>query len=72
MSLNGKKKTDENKTYAVTLIVYGLILAGVIYFYQDALITVTAFVILGVLLFQYLVPQIRDKKKGKADTADPS
>jgi len=72
MGINGKKKADENKTYAVTLIVYALILAGVIYFYQDVLITVTAFVILGVLLFQYLIPQIRDKKKGKADTTDPS
>jgi hypothetical protein len=72
MGMIGKKKADENKTYAVTLIVYALILAGVIYFYQDLLITITAFVILGVLLFQYLIPQIRDNKKAKADTTDPS
>ncbi|HTZ39314.1 MAG TPA: hypothetical protein VMB77_04095 [Syntrophales bacterium] len=72
MGINIRKKADENKTYAVTLIVYALILAGVIYFYQDVLITVTAFVILGVLIFQYLIPQIRDKEKTKADTPDPS
>ena len=72
MDTNGGKKVDPNKTYAVTLIVYALILAGVIYIYHDVLITLTAFVILGVLLFQYLIPQIRDKKKGKADTPDPS
>ncbi len=72
MSTDGGKKADENKTYVVTILVYALILAGVIYFYQDVLITITAFVILGVLLIQYLIPQIRDKRKGKADKPDPS
>ncbi len=72
MGTSGGKRVDENKTYVVTLLVYALVLAGVIYFYQDVLITVTAFVILGVLLIQYLIPQIRDKKKGKANTPDPS
>ena len=63
MGTGGSKKVDENKTYVVTILVYAMILAGVIYFYQDVLITITAFVILGVLLFQYLVPQIRERKK---------
>ncbi len=71
MGTGGSKKADENRAYVVTILVYALILAGVIYFYQDVLITITAFVILGVLLFQYLVPQIREKKK-RADDGDKS
>ncbi len=67
MGKGDEKKVDENKTYVVTILVYALILAGVIYFYQDFLITVTAFVILGVLLFQYLVPRAREKKKQSAE-----
>lgn len=67
MGANDGRKVDENKTFIVTLLVYALVLAGVIYFYQDVLITITAFVILGVLLFQYLVPRAREKKKRSAD-----
>lgn len=72
MSIIGHRKTGENKTYVVTLIVYALILAGVIYAYKDFMITVTAFVILGVLLFQYLVPQIREKRMKAADEEEKS
>jgi hypothetical protein len=63
MGKNGGRKVDENKTAVATLIIYALIMAGVIYYYQDFAITLTAFVVLAVLIFQYLAPRIREKKK---------
>jgi amino acid permease len=63
MNKNGGRKVDENKTAVVTLIIYALIMAGVIYYYQDFAITLAAFVVLAVLIFQYVVPRIREKKK---------
>ena len=63
MDTDRGKRVDENKTAVATLIIYALIMAGVIYYYQDFAITVTAFVVLAVLIFQYLAPRIRGKKK---------
>jgi hypothetical protein len=72
MENNGGKKVDEKKAVVVTLIVYSLIMAGVIYYYQDFAISLAAFVVLAVLIFQYVAPRIREKKKQAGGPDNPS
>jgi hypothetical protein len=55
-------KIAGNGTCGISRIIHALITAGLISFYQNVLITITAFVILAVLIFQYLAPRSREKK----------
>jgi hypothetical protein len=45
---------------------------SLILIYRDLLITITAVTIMGVLLIQYFVPLVRERKKQKADAAPGS
>ncbi|MFB3925686.1 MAG: hypothetical protein ACE14T_06495 [Syntrophales bacterium] len=60
-----KKKTDNKNLTPVALALYGLIMLSLILIYRDILITVTAVVIMVVLVLQYIVPVIRERKKSK-------
>ena len=67
-----KHKRDKHQITVIALILYGLIMLSLILIYHDLLITITAVTILGVLLIQYFVPLVREKKKQKADAAPDS
>ncbi len=70
MNMQKEKGAAERKHSIVMLAIYGLILALLVYVYQDLLIAVTAVVIFGVLLFQFLVPEIRERRRKAAETKD--
>ncbi len=59
------------------LTLYGIIMVSLILIYRDPLITVTCLVIMAVMLVQYIVPVIREKrqiriKKGAAEETPQS
>ncbi len=58
-----KKKGDNKSLTLMALILYGLIMLSLILLYRDPLISITAVVIMIVLVFQYTVPLLREKKK---------
>ena len=62
-----KTKRDNKQLTVIALILYGLIMLSLILIYRDLLITVTAVTIMAVLLVQYFVPLLRERKKEKAD-----
>jgi len=72
MSIQKAKETVERKHAIVMLVFYALILALLVYVYQDVLIGITAIVIFGVLLFQFLVLEVRERRRKTADTDDQS
>ena len=45
---------------------YGLIMLSLILIYRDLLITITAVVIMAVMLVQYSSPLVREKNKQRA------
>ena len=51
----------------IALVLYGLIMLSLILIYRDFLITITAVIIMAVLLVQYFVHRARERKKQKAD-----
>jgi len=65
--MTNRLKPDSKRINAVALVLYGLILLSLILIYRDLLMTVTCVTIMGVLLIQYFVPIIREKKRKKAD-----
>ena len=62
-----KVKPDKQKITVIALVLYGLIMLSLILIYRDFLITLTALTIMAVLLVQYFVPLLRERKKQKAD-----
>jgi Flp pilus assembly protein TadB len=67
-----KTKRDNKQINVIALILYGLIMLSLILIYRDLLITITAVTIMAVLLFQYFVPLLRERKKQKAEADPPS
>ena len=67
-----KIKPDNQRITVIALILYGLIMLSLILIYRDLLITITAVTIMGVLLMQYFVPLVRERKKQKAGPAPGS
>ena len=61
-----KIKPDNRQLTIIGLILYALIMFSLILIYHDMLITITAVTIMAVLLFQYFVPLVRDRKEKKA------
>ena len=64
-----KIKRDNKQITVIALVLYGLIMLSLILIYRDLLITITAVTIMAVLLVQYFIPLLREKKKQKADAA---
>jgi Flp pilus assembly protein TadB len=62
-----KFKRDKHQITIVALVLYGLIMLSLILIYRDMLITITAVTIMAVLLVEYFVPLLRERKKQKAD-----
>ncbi len=62
-----KVKPDNQKITVIALVLYGLIMLSLILIYRDFLITITAVTIMAVLLVQYFVPLLRERKKRKAE-----
>jgi len=67
-----KVKPDNQRITAIALILYGLIMLSLVLIYRDLLMTITAATIMGVLLFQYFVPLVRERRKKKADVTPNS
>ena len=67
-----KTKPDNKQINVIALILYGLIMLSLILIYRDLLITITAVTIMAVLLIQYFVPLLRERKKQQADAASRS
>jgi Flp pilus assembly protein TadB len=67
-----KIKRDNQQITVIALMLYGLIMLSLILIYRDLLITITAVTIMAVLLVQYFVPLVRERKKQKADAAPRS
>jgi len=67
-----KIKRDNQQITLIALVLYGLIMLSLILIYRDLLITITAVTIMAVLLIQYFVPLVRERKKQKADAAPRS
>jgi uncharacterized membrane protein (DUF441 family) len=67
-----KIKRDNQQITVIALVLYGLIMLSLILIYRDLLITITAVTIMAVLLVQYFVPLVREKKKQKADAVPRS
>jgi len=67
-----KIKRDNQKITVIALVLYGLIMLSLILIYRDFLITITAVTIMAVLLVQYFVPLLRERKKQKAEAVPPS
>jgi Flp pilus assembly protein TadB len=67
-----KIKRDNQQITVIALVLYGLIMLSLILIYRDLLITITAVTIMAVLLFQYFVPLLRERKKQQADAAPRS
>jgi Flp pilus assembly protein TadB len=67
-----KIKRDNQQITLIALVLYGLIMLSLILIYRDLLITITAVTIMAVLLVQYFVPLLRERKKQKADAAPRS
>ncbi len=63
----GGKKPDEQKLTLIGLILYGLIMLSLIIIYKDFLISVTAVVIMLVMLVQYIVPILRERRLNKGN-----
>ncbi len=59
------KKPNEQKLTMIGLILYGLIMLSLIIMYRDFLISVTAVVIMLVLVVQYFAPIMRGRKLNK-------
>ncbi len=59
------KKPNEQKLTVIGLILYGLIMLSLIIMYKDFLISVTAVVIMLVLVVQYFAPIMRERKLNK-------
>ena len=75
-----KKKPNEQSMTLIGLTLYGLIMLSLILIYRDLIITVTCVVIMAVMITQYTVPLIRERKhlqekklpsKETEDSADP-
>lgn len=64
-----KTKRDNKQLNVIALMLYGLIMLSLILIYRDLLITITAVTIMAVLLIQYFVPLLRERKKQQADAA---
>lgn len=47
----------------IGLVLYGIIMVSLILIYRDPLITVTCVVIMAVMLVQFIVPVIREKRQ---------
>jgi uncharacterized membrane protein (DUF441 family) len=61
-----KIKPNNQRITVIALVLYGLIMLSLILIYRDLLITITAVTIMAVLLVQYFVPLVREKKtKGR-------
>ena len=60
-----KIKTNNQQLTVVALILYALIMISLILIYRDSLITITAIIIMVVLLIQYFVTLLRDRKGQK-------
>ncbi len=76
-NLNDKKKSVNPSMTVTGLTLYGIIMVSLILIYRDPLITVTCLVIMAVMLVQYIVPVIREKrqiriKKGAAEETPQS
>jgi Flp pilus assembly protein TadB len=67
-----KIRRDNQQITVIALVLYGLIMLSLILIYRDLLITITAVTIMTVLLVQYFVPLLRERKKQKADAVPPS
>ena len=67
-----KIKRDNQQITLIALVLYGLIMLSLILIYRDLLITITAVTIMAVLLVQYFVPLLRERKKQKADAVPRS
>ncbi len=65
-------KRDNQQITVIALVLYGLIMLSLILIYRDLLITITAVTIMAVLLVQYFVPLLRERKKQKTDAAPRS
>jgi Flp pilus assembly protein TadB len=61
-----KIKPANQQLTIIALIIYALIMFSLILIYRDLLITITAVIIMAVLLFQYFVPLVRERKEKKA------
>ena|GEM_PF-4224431 len=61
-----KIKRDNQQITVIALVLYGLIMLSLIFIYRDLLITITAVTIMAVLLVQYFIPLVRERKKQKA------
>jgi len=66
-----KIKPENQRITVIALVLYGLIMLSLILIYRDLLITITAVTIMAVLLVQYFVPLVRERKKQKADAVSP-
>jgi Flp pilus assembly protein TadB len=67
-----KIKPDNQRITVIALVLYGLIMLSLILIYRDLLITITAVTIMGVLLIQYFVPLVRERRKQKANALPSS
>lgn len=67
-----KIKPDNQKITVIALVLYGLIMLSLILIYRDFLITITAVTIMAVLLVQYFVPLLKERKKEKEEAVPPS
>ena len=67
-----KIRRDNQQITVIALVLYGLIMLSLFLIYRDLLITITAVTIMAVLLVQYFVPLVRERKRQKADAAPRS
>lgn len=59
------RNPDPQKLTLIGLVLYGLIMVSLILIYKDPLITITAVVIMLVLIVQYTIPLLRERKSKK-------
>jgi len=62
-NLNDKERSVNPSMTVIGLTLYGIIMVSLILIYRDPLITVTCLVIMAVMLVQYIVPVIREKRQ---------
>ena len=66
-----KIKPNNRQLTVVALVLYALIMLSLILIYRDFLITVTAVTIMVVLLFQFFVPLLKERKEQKVKRSTP-
>ena len=62
-NLNDKERSVNPSMTVIGMTLFGIIMVSLILIYREPLITVTFLVIMAVMLVQYIVPVIREKRQ---------